>query len=52
MKPGTRKAHTRKHRRLDAARLRTGKKIVRHKALSGRTGTAHSKKLKTRQVKQ
>lgn len=44
----TRKARVRKVRRLANARLRTGKKIVRHRALSGRTGTAHSKKLKSR----
>jgi hypothetical protein len=42
-----RKAHVRKTRRLANARLRTGKKIVRHKSLSGRTGTAHSKKRKS-----
>lgn len=43
-----RKRHTRKVRRLANARLRTGKKIVRHMSLSGRTGTVHSKKLKSR----
>lgn len=39
--------HVRKHRRLNSARLRTGKQIVRHRCLSGRTGSAHSKKLQT-----
>ena len=41
--------HTRKHRRLHAARLRTRKQIVRHKTKSGRTGSAHSKKLLSRE---
>lgn len=36
------KRHTRKRRRLENAR-RGGKRIVRHKCLKGRTGTAHSK---------
>lgn len=34
---------TRKRRRLQRARLKSKKKIVRHKCLKGRTGTAHSK---------
>lgn len=44
----SRKAHTRKVRRRLKARLRTGKQIVRHRSKSGRTGTAHSKKLRSR----
>jgi len=41
------KRHGRKVRRLANARLRTGKQIVRHICLSGRTGKAHYKKLKS-----
>lgn len=36
---------TRRHRRLDRARLRSGAKIVTHQAQSGRTGRVHTKKL-------
>lgn len=42
MSTKARKRHTRKRRRLENAR-RGGKRIVRHKCLKGRTGTAHSK---------
>lgn len=42
------KAHTRKKRRLDNARLRTGKTIVKHTLIAGRTGTVHAKKLHTK----
>lgn len=43
-----RQRHTRKRRRLENARLRTGKTIVRHKLISGRTGQVHIKKLKSK----
>jgi hypothetical protein len=43
-----RKRHTRKRRRLERARLRTGKKIVRRSARGGRTGGVHSRKLRSR----
>jgi hypothetical protein len=38
------KARTRKRRRLDAARLRTGKTITLHSLQSGRTGSLHHKR--------
>jgi len=37
------KRHTRKVRRLGKARRRSRKRIVKHRCLKGRTGTAHSK---------
>jgi hypothetical protein len=36
----------RRIRRLANARVRTGKKIVQHKIIGGRTGKIHSTKLK------
>lgn len=44
------KRRTKKLRRLANARLRTGKTIVRHKLIAGRTGQVHNKKLKSRLV--
>jgi hypothetical protein len=49
MSAKARKRHTRKRRRLEKAR-RPGKRIVRHRCLKGRTGTAHSKTTKPRTV--
>jgi hypothetical protein len=37
-------------RRLANARLRTGKPIVKHQLVSGRTGAVHTKKLRSRET--
>ena len=50
MSAAARTRHTRKHRRLQAARQRSHKRIVRHRCLKGRTGTAHSKVNQPRQA--
>jgi hypothetical protein len=42
------KRRTRKTRRLNAARLRSGHRIVRHALQSGRTGKVHSTRMKSK----
>lgn len=38
------KRRIKRHRRLNAMRIRSGKRVIRHILLSGRTGGAHAKK--------
>lgn len=47
-----RKRHTRKQRRRTASVLKWGaESVARHRSKSGRTGAAHSRKLRSRRKK-